>query len=55
MPTPTPRIKIAAKANKTIGVKLKPDEGLEFGDVSLGAVNLDLRFIVAQSTLREWI
>ncbi len=56
MPIPTPSIKIAAKAKSTRGVKLKP-EGLaseyESEYVSLGEVGLDLRFIFAQSTLRE--
>ena len=59
MPTPTPSIKIAAKAKSTIGVNMELAlAGLEVEklSLSLGGVNLDLRFIVAyaSSTLRGW-
>jgi hypothetical protein len=57
MPTPTPSIKIAAKAKSTRGVNMEL-AGLEVEklSLSLGGVNLDLRFIVAyaSSTLRGW-
>jgi hypothetical protein len=52
MPSPIPSIKIAAKAKITRGVKTKPpaleaDDGAENVSLSLGVLNLDLRFIAA--------